>query len=147
RLFSAVNDRLRVPLQAVFSGALWLASLANVSYFLFFQQTLELWMVTQLWTNLFEVRNTIPGFFSKTGVVLSTLLFVLSISSLVFPLTQAKLPFRRGGLLRPRRLFEGLGLIVVLLMVRQSPIWFQIPRVHGSVLSEQVLMQWWRTAT
>ena len=121
------------------SFALWATTLANLTYFRSFKTQLDLWMLAQGSESLWAIRQFVLSSVCEPWVVASAM--TLGASIFLFRVRQPKSP-TSGLARRIRRASCGLGLLVLSLLLRESPAWAHFPTVLNSILSDCVLHRW-----
>lgn len=134
------------------AGALliWLTTLSNVLYFRFFRGPLDWWVVSLHWRDILVVRGSAGELALSWPILASAAFLVAALVWVLRPAEQRRTRIERGFAPRAAALAAGLGLFVLMLLFRQSPVWFNIVNYAwmdrmkiGTVLNTQTLVRWW----
>ncbi len=136
------SRRTSVVVYQALAIALWMATLANLSYYESFKIQLELWTITQGSESIWSLRHFIINTFLNPWTLAS--LVCLSLSIFMFQRQALTIPV--APLLRIKRpmvsAFSGALLFTLALLLRESPAWAHFPTVLNSVLSDCIVHRW-----
>lgn len=121
----------------------WLAVVGNMMYFRFFEARLEWWVVTTHFEDLLVVKGIAGDLLQAWPTFVSFALFVAASIVNFFGKRPADSPSKPLWRRQAPVLAQGAVVLVLLLLVRQSPIWFKTNVHQGSILSDQILTVWW----
>lgn len=141
-VFAGILGLIRFPIwisTLLGSAVLWMASLANVLYFRFFEGYLEFWVLRYHIPDLIDVRGSATNLGSVPLVLVSSFFFLSCALSIVF--------FRKNypTFLDFQKRIKTFGLAILLagffLLSRQAPSWFRV-EFNSDILSNQIVTLW-----
>ncbi|MCC7442045.1 MAG: LTA synthase family protein [Bdellovibrionales bacterium] len=149
-LASAFNLPRRIT-WSVLAVGIWIATAANVMYFKFFGDPLQLWVLQNHLKDLTSVQGAATNLALALPVVFSALLVLIMLAFMAFSYhREPKMEAKRARRLKLQTGVGGAVVLVLVLVLRYSPDWMmrnfhdRLPwTVKGSVLSDQVLTLWW----
>gem|GEM_PF-3344944 len=130
---SAIYPRIKNTLFVVTWVFLYLATLANTCYILFFRKPLDLAMIHYGAGNLWDVRGMILHFLAYPMIDVSLVLLAVGLA-LPRPTAQNRIS----------KVSMGLLILIVAQLTKQSPIWLRLPRMAESPLSQSAPLLWWK---
>lgn len=132
------------------AGALlvWLSVLANTIYYRFFKSMLDWWVLRLHWHDLFFVGGSTKSLATSWPIVASIIFFTIALL-VCWILRGPRFWKLSRSTDRSKALATGISLLLFALLLRQSPVWFNIVNFNsqdtgkGSVFNTQILMYWW----
>ena len=134
---SAIYPRIKNAVFVITWLFLYLATLANTCYILFFRKPLDLSMVHYGAGNLWSIRGMLLHFLQYPLIDVSLILLLFGF-----------FVYFRSSRLQPSKAFTGkiltgFSLLLVAQLIKQSPIWLRLPRMAESPLSQSAPLLWW----
>ena len=122
------------------------AGLVNLSYFEFFRSPIPLWVIVSQSSDAARVWESFVTLVGTRRVIFASLIWFLSTFLLFrqwdFSLKNLPPLYERAG-----KASLGAFVIVVALLIRQSPVWFGVVHLDGiqreTALNSQVIQSWW----
>lgn len=126
-------------------GLVWLAGLANVLHYRFFDMRLDLWVVALHWKDLLVVHESAAQLAMSWPIIISIIVAGLAVGLVPIARKLAPIPARNlpppPPTVRGRRLAVALLLLVLLAAMHRAPRVLGL-RYTGSVLADNIVRVW-----